>query len=163
MLPFITVKANFFYRKKKNINKNIFFEKIKSIYLCSEPYTRNILKGLIFLTGEEYATFLQNINDVKKVEWVVKGEPLDADVLKLRVFADTATFDMIIGYPKTSGIVEVYDRFLISYVLWRMRKTYGEKKPFKVIADRDALVDEINQCIQLAAQNSEVTAFNQHC
>ena len=55
------------------------------------------------MTGEEYANLLSNIQKINKIEWVTKGDPWEADVCKIRVFADSITFDMIWGYPKYSA------------------------------------------------------------
>lgn len=33
------------------------------------------MKGLIILTGEEYAKLLMKIKKIDKIEWAVKGDP----------------------------------------------------------------------------------------
>ena len=114
------------------------------------------------MTGEEYFKFLCSIKTVSKVEWVVKGDPWDSDVCKVRVYTDKAIFDMVYGYPKSTAVVEWFDCLLISYALWMLRKTYGEKKPFKPILNGEALTKEINNCIQLAKDNGQSINFNQY-
>lgn len=44
------------------------------------------------MTGEEYFKFLCSIKTVSKVEWVVKGDPWDSDVCKVRVYTDKTIF-----------------------------------------------------------------------
>lgn len=112
------------------------------------------------MTGEEYANLLSNIQKINKIEWVTKGDPWEANVCKIRVFADSITFDMIWGYPKYSAETSWYDAFLISFVLWKLRKQYGETEDFKPIYNTDELTKEINNCIKLLEDNGVSVNFN---
>ena len=96
------------------------------------------------MTGEEYANLLSNIQKINKIEWVTKGDPWEADVCKIRVFAETSW----------------YDAFLISFVLWKLRKQYGETEDFKPIYNTDELTKEINNCIKLLEDNGVSVNFN---
>lgn len=118
------------------------------------------MKGLIILTGEEYAKLLMKIKKIDKIEWAVKGNPWDADICKLRVYTGGIVLDLLVGYPKSSGVVNWYDYFIISYILWKVRTQYGAEEPFRPIMDRDKLVDEINRCIQLSIDNGATVNFN---
>ena len=118
------------------------------------------MKGLIILTGDEYAKLLMKIKKIDKIEWAVKGDLWDADICKLRVYTGGIVLDLLVGYPKSSGVVNWYDCFIISYILWKVRTRYGAEEPFRPIIDRDKLVDEINRCIQLSIDNGATVNFN---
>lgn len=118
------------------------------------------MKGLIILTGEEYAKLLMKIKKINKIEWAVKGDLWDADICKLRVYTGGIVLDLLVGYPKSSAVVNWYDCFIISYILWKVRTQYGAEEPFRPIMDRDKLVDEINRCIQLSIDNGATVNFN---
>ena len=112
------------------------------------------------MTGEEYAKLLMKIKKIDKIEWVVKGDPWDADICKLRVYTGGIVLDLLVGHPKGSGVVNWYDCFIISYILWKVWTQYGAEEPFRPIMDRDKLVDEINRCIQLSIDNGATVNFN---
>ena len=112
------------------------------------------------MTGEEYAKLLMKIKKIDKIEWTVKGDPWDADICKLRVYTGGIVLDLLAGHPKSSGVVNWYDCFIISYILWKVRTQYGAEEPFRPIMDRDNLVDEINRCIQLSIDNGATVNFN---
>lgn len=112
------------------------------------------------MTGEEYFKLLCSIKTVSKIEWFVKGDPWDSDVCGIRVYSDKGILDMVYGYPKHIGFVMRYDCLFISYALWKLRKTYGEKEAFKPIFNVDLLTKEINSCIQLAKDNGQSINFN---
>ena len=109
-------------------NQN-FFENIENIRKRLNRNNRNTRKGDV-MTGQEFLEKIRNIKEITGVEWEIKGEPLDADIAKIKVSADEKEFSVLVGYPKTTMDIEWMQHISLNLVLQKIEQQTGKKNPY---------------------------------
>lgn len=97
------------------------------------------------MTGKEFIEKIRSIKEITGIEWEIKGEPLDADIAKIKVTADEKEFSVLVGYPKTTVDIEWLQHISLNLVLQKIEQQTGKKNPY-ISSD---LVRAINYAIGL--------------
>lgn len=82
------------------------------------------------MTGQEFIEKIRNIKEITGVEWEIKGEPLDADIAKIKVSTDEKEFSVLIGYPKTTVDIEWMQQVSLALVLQKIEQQTGKENPY---------------------------------
>lgn len=54
------------------------------------------------MNGEQFLKWLDGVKKIEKIEWVVQGEPLDANKVSVLITADGEQVSIYFGSPKNS-------------------------------------------------------------
>lgn len=57
------------------------------------------MPGEKFATGEEFLNWFEGVHHIENAEWVVKGDPLDAMEVDVKITADGETKTIYFGAP----------------------------------------------------------------
>lgn len=81
------------------------------------------------MTGEEFLEKIRSIKEITKIEWEIEGEPLDADIAKVKITADGEEFSVLVGYPKTTVNIEWMQQVSLALVLQKIEQQEGKENP----------------------------------
>ncbi|WP_455505698.1 hypothetical protein [Gemmiger formicilis] len=110
------------------------------------------------MTGKEFLEMVRNIKKIKAIEWEVEGEPLDADCVKVTVYADDGKFSILVGYPKTTAEIDFVQQTSLKLIINKIMQQEGLDKS----CDDANLEDMINIArAVLNAGNGEKNGFEQ--
>lgn len=98
------------------------------------------------MTGEEFLNKIRSIKQITGLEWEIVGEILNADVVKVKVFADDEEFSVLMGYPKTTIDIEWIQQVSLNLLLNKIADQTGKKNPFDISSNP---VEAINFAINI--------------
>lgn len=90
------------------------------------------------MTGAEFLDWLHGVKQIEKVEWQVRGEPLDAEAVSVIITADGDQITIYFGSPKRGERPNEFQKTLLCLIGNRI---FPDQEPFNIFCDPTEVVN----------------------